>query len=111
MRKFLVYNSQRELVGAIERESELRHPRYQMMGELELEAVYPEEQVRQLLDKAQAGTEHAHVRFMARAYEWLRDIGDATWTPLAKRVGCSAEAVDQHIADQLAVLDKSKTLG
>lgn len=38
----------------------------------------------------------------AARYIWLRDVGDATWEPLSKRTGYSAERADAEIDAAIA---------
>jgi hypothetical protein len=38
----------------------------------------------------------------AARYRWLRDIGDSTWEPMAKRVGCVPGLIDMAIDAAIA---------
>jgi hypothetical protein len=38
----------------------------------------------------------------AARYRWLRDIGDTTWEPMAKRVGCVPGLIDMAIDAAIA---------
>lgn len=49
------------------------------------------------LDLAQALMDREEARKDARRYQWLRDKGDSTWTPLADLMPAGAEGIDAAI--------------
>jgi hypothetical protein len=44
----------------------------------------------------------------AARYRWLRDEGDSTWAPFAKRAGCSGQMIDQVLD---AAIDSARGTG
>jgi hypothetical protein len=54
--------------------------------------------VQALKARAEAAEQQVQeLREDAERYRWLRDVGDSTWFPMAKRPGCNAQLIDAAI--------------